>query len=145
MLCVLYKTNSYCMYTTVKRFGVSKICLCLWKVTCAHQDCIYLIKNPVKTVMFWNIITIENICFLFEYILKCNLFMRCIAEFSASLLQSSVSRDPSEIILICWFGAQQTFIVIISIIHFEKFKNKFVLLNIFVEIFICFLWIERSK
>jgi len=24
------------------------------------------------------------------------------AEFSASLLQSSVSHDPSEIILICW-------------------------------------------
>ncbi len=72
--------------------------------------------------------------------------MRCMAEFSASLLQSSVSRDPSEMILICWFGAQQTFIVIIIIIiNFEKFKNKFVLLNIFVEIFICFLWIERSK
>jgi len=26
-------------------------------------------------------------------------------EFSASLLQSSVSHDPSEIILICWFDA----------------------------------------
>ncbi len=32
------------------------------------------------------------------------------AEVSASLLQSSVSHDPSEIIIICWFGAQ-------SIIH----------------------------
>ncbi len=27
-------------------------------------------------------------------------------EFSASLLQSSVSHDPSEFILICWFAAQ---------------------------------------
>ncbi len=27
--------------------------------------------------------------------------------FSASLPQSSVARDPSEIILICWFGAQE--------------------------------------
>jgi len=27
------------------------------------------------------------------------------AEFSAPLLQSSVSHDPSEIILICWFDA----------------------------------------
>ncbi len=35
------------------------------------------------------------------------------AEFSASLLQSSVSHDPSEIILICWFDAQETFIIII--------------------------------
>ncbi len=28
--------------------------------------------------------------------------------------QSSVSRDPSEIILICWFGAQETFLIIIK-------------------------------
>ncbi len=34
------------------------------------------------------------------------------AEFSASLLQSSVSHDPSEIILICWFAAQETFMII---------------------------------
>ncbi len=34
------------------------------------------------------------------------------AEFSASLLQSSVSHDPSEIILICWFTAQETFLII---------------------------------
>ncbi len=31
------------------------------------------------------------------------------AEFSASLLQSSVLHDPSEIILICWFDGQETF------------------------------------
>ncbi len=37
------------------------------------------------------------------------------AEFSASLLQSLVSHDPSEIILICWFAAQETFIIIIII------------------------------
>ncbi len=30
------------------------------------------------------------------------------AEFSASLLQSSVSHDPSEIILIWWFAAHET-------------------------------------
>jgi len=29
------------------------------------------------------------------------------AEFSLSLLQSSVSHDPSEIILIWWFDAQE--------------------------------------
>jgi len=34
------------------------------------------------------------------------------AEFSASLLQSSVSHDPSEIILICRFDAQETFIIL---------------------------------
>ncbi len=38
------------------------------------------------------------------------------AEISASLLHSSVTRDPSEIILICSFAAQETFIIIIIII-----------------------------
>ncbi len=37
------------------------------------------------------------------------------AEFSASFLQSSVSHDPSEIILICWFAAQETFLIIINV------------------------------
>ncbi len=36
-------------------------------------------------------------------------------EFSASLLQSSVSHDPSQIILICWFAAQGTFVIIITL------------------------------
>jgi len=31
------------------------------------------------------------------------------AEFSASLLQSSMLHDPSEIILICWFVSQEMF------------------------------------
>ncbi len=45
-----------------------------------------------------------------------------------SILQSSVSPDPSEIILICWFAAQERFIIfiIISIIKVEQ-------LNICVE------------
>ncbi len=37
------------------------------------------------------------------------------SEFSASLLQSSVSHDPSEIILIYWFAAQETFLIIIKL------------------------------
>ncbi len=35
------------------------------------------------------------------------------AEFSVSLLQSSTSHDPLEIILIFWFPAQETFLIII--------------------------------
>ncbi len=35
------------------------------------------------------------------------------SEFPASLLQSSVSHDPSEIILICLFAVQETCIIII--------------------------------
>ncbi len=47
-------------------------------------------------------------------------------EFLASLLQSSVTHDLSEIILICWFAAQETFLIII---HF----SAVVLLNIFMK------------
>jgi len=28
---------------------------------------------------------------------------------------TSVSHDPSEIILICWFAAQETFLIIINV------------------------------
>ncbi len=37
------------------------------------------------------------------------------AVFSASFLQYSVSHDPSEIILICWFAVQETFTIIINV------------------------------
>ncbi len=59
------------------------------------------------------------------YVLKCNLFLWCKADFLASLLQSSMSHDPSEIILICWFAAQETFLIIVL--------KTVVLLNIFAE------------
>ncbi len=49
---------------------------------------------------------------LFWCISKSNLFLWCKAEFSASLLQYSVSHDPSQIILICWFAAQDKFILL---------------------------------
>jgi len=48
--------------------------------------------------------------------------------FSASLLQSSVSHDPSEIILIYRFGAQETFLIIINVENscfFWKLKHLF--------------------
>ncbi len=34
------------------------------------------------------------------------------ADFSALLLQSLVSNEPSEIIWICWFGAQEMFLIL---------------------------------
>ncbi len=57
--------------------------------------------------------------------------MWCKAEFSASLLQSSVSRDPSEIILICWFAKSLKF--------YEFNENWVTFLNNKK-----FLWIESS-
>ncbi len=65
------------------------------------------------------------------------LFLWRKAEFS--LLMSSVSHHPSEIILICWFVAQESFLIIINV-------EKVVLLNIFVEIMIQFqyFWLIES-
>jgi len=47
----------------------------------------------------------------------------------------SVSHNPLEIIVICWFGAQETFFLL-------SMLKTFVLLNIFVEFRILWL-IER--
>ncbi len=53
-------------------------------------------------------------------------------NFQQPLLQSSVSHNPSEIILICSFGAQETFIFIIMNVenscasHFCENHNTFI-------------------
>ncbi len=107
------------------------------RVSFAHQGCIYLIKNPIKTVKLWNnIIIIQNNTFLFEYILKYNLFLWYKAAFSASLLQSSVSHDPSEIILIYWFAAQENFLLL------SMLKMNIFCVN---HDFRILWWIESSK
>ncbi len=50
--------------------------------------------------------TVKLKYFIISHVLQCHLFLWCTkAEFSVSLLQSLVSLDPSEIILICWFLA----------------------------------------
>ncbi len=59
-----------------------------------------------KTVILLTIITIWNNYFLVYYILKCD----GQDEISASLLQS---HDPSEIILICEFGAQKLLLLLL--------------------------------
>ncbi len=78
----------------------------------------------------------------------CNLFLGCKAEFSASLLQSSVSHDPSEIILICWFADHETFFIIktVETVNIKTFKTV-VLFNIFVEIVkkYFFWWIVKGR
>ncbi len=46
-----------------------------------------------------------------------------------ALLQFSVSRDASEIILICWFGAQETF----QQQQFLEILNKCIMLQFFLN------------
>ncbi len=72
-----------------------------------------------------KILSIEYNCFLFEYILKRSFIYSCHgkAEFSTAI-RSSVSHDPSEIILICWFAVQNTFLIVISLKIFVVLKVK---------------------
>ncbi len=53
-------------------------------------------------------------------------------SFQQSLLQSSVSHDPSEIIIICLYVAQETFINIISntlcIMYYKSSFNALIML-----------------
>ncbi len=63
-----------------------------------------------------NMLLQQNVLELFSILLciKNNLFLWWEMNFQQPFLQSSVSNDPSEIILICWFGAQETFVSIIN-------------------------------
>ncbi len=58
-------------YTIVHKFWAGKRLQCF---AMSLQGCIYLIKNIVKTVILWHISSLNN-GFLFEYILKCNLYL----------------------------------------------------------------------
>ncbi len=55
------------------------------------------------------------------------------AEFSAS---SPVSHDPSEITIICWFAARETFLIIINVENIAVFM----LLTILVETMMHFIF-----
>ncbi len=92
----------YKVWGRYNSFYVFERLSCSWRL-------LYLIKNTVKSVILWNIITIKN-CFLFEFILKCYLFCFSII--------THMSHDPSEIIL--------TFLIILIIIYY--FLN-----NVFYE------------
>ncbi len=89
----------------------------LKEVCYAHQSSIYSIKNTVKIAI---LLQFKITAFYLNIYFKCDLFLRCKAEFSSQLLQSSVSHDAPEIILICWFTAQETFLIIINV------KNSYI-------------------
>ncbi len=91
--------------------------------TTCNLDRLVSIKAVFRlTRKFWVLKLIESfystmtsyISKVFQFMtpLKSNLFLWSKAEFSESLLQSSVSHDPSEIILKCWFAAQETLLII---------------------------------
>ncbi len=93
-------------------FGVGNVSPSLHSLNQKHN------KNS-NIVKYYYIITfLLHLKWLFSlilYILKCYLFLWCKAVFLASFLPFSVSHDPSEIILICWFNVKVTFIIIINV------------------------------
>ncbi len=52
-------------YIAVQHFWVGKIKKRFFKVCNAHQGCIYLINNTVKTQILWYVIIVSNNSFLF--------------------------------------------------------------------------------
>jgi len=87
-------------YTTVQKFDVGLFCSS--RLHLFDQKC-------SKSVILCNIIAILK--WLFFYFNKVSF----IPVIKASLLQSSVSHDPSEIIKIWWFAAQETFLININV------------------------------
>ncbi len=60
-----------------------------------------------------------DLYFITQFLIQCIielfiLYWTFSEHIKKALLQSSVSRDPSEIVLISWFGAQETFLVIMN-------------------------------
>ncbi len=56
-------------------------------------------------------------------------------NFQQPILQSSVSHDPPEIILICWFGAQETYLILINIENVYVINSERYLINIFIFLY----------
>ncbi len=69
----------------------------------------YLIKYSKNS----NVMKYYNLKSLFSIIIYSKIYFIPVIE--KPLLQSSVSSDPSEIILICRFGSQETFLIIFNV------------------------------
>ncbi len=103
--CVKFVSSDLCYLCVCNKVFQRKFHASSFLVPRVHRD-----SNIVKNIIM---------AFFYKNILKCNTFLwiqqklRCKVEFSASLLQSLVSRDLSEIVLICWF-------VLLKLDHFLR-------------------------
>jgi len=111
-------------HTAAQRFWLGKI-FYVFKIS---LFCSLRLQLFDKKVLLWNIITFKNRCFLCEYIVKCNLFLNL-----SSLLQSSVSHDPSEITVIWGSDDQDTFMIIISVTPVQKCGVSKIIIIVVVE------------
>ncbi len=53
------------------------------------------------------------------------IYFKINAIYSSNAKQSSMVHDPSEIILICWIDAQETFLIIINVENCDAFFSRF--------------------
>ncbi len=67
--------------------------------------------------MSWQYKLIKEQTFIIVHTWGSGLFITFLNDLTNEFLQNffQKSHDPSEIILICWFGAQETFVIIISV------------------------------
>ncbi len=110
----------------------------LKEASSAHQSCIYLIKNTVKIVKYYY-----NSKQMFSMWIHVIYFCDQSCIFSIITPVFSVTWS-SEIILICWFAAQETFLIIINVEKNSCAAQYFceTVIHLFVRIH---RWIESSK
>ncbi len=90
------------------------IFLCFWKVSYAKQGCIYLNKNTVKTNIVKYYFNVKSLFFFTIWIYRKMSFIPVMRSWIFSIITPVFSVTwSSEIILICWFAVQETFLIII--------------------------------
>ncbi len=99
----IYISGQYLLYTLLFKIVGSKVSL--QKVYYVHQGCIHLIKNCLQNDYCGILSQLINICFQFEYILKCNLLLWWKADFF-SIIASVFSvtrsfRNHSNMLICC--------------------------------------------
>ncbi len=106
------------LYTTIEQFGV-----CTFLFSSAHQGCIFLIKIQYN-INIWIILLLFKLLFFLNVMYSC-----AKAEFSASILQSSVSHDPP-------FAAQETLLSMLKtvVLHDIVFGKLTFFRNLWTEI-----------
>ncbi len=106
-------------------------CWFIWFAWNSVSSCTRIIRSVLAIIFFTSGLVKKYLQYKFSiWIFFLNLVNSCgdKAEFSAPLLQSYVSHDPSEIIQICWFGVQEIFLI-----NIENRYAAYVILA-------CFLW-----
>ncbi len=111
-------------------YSLVMFCLCLHISKQIHYRSKVVVHN-IFFMLFKVVSYVPQVCFYFN-IFRLFLWSRTI--FKQSLLQASVLHEPLEINLICWFGAQVTFLIIINI------KNSCCLIYLW-NFFRTFWWI----